>query len=596
MPEINLGKIIEKIPFTASEKERILSCLKDENSDHFKVVKAAIKTPNMTETKFCVWAAKKLNFTGDRVGGAPQRQKIFDRVIGYAKGTTQISEPVFWDIYYTCISRTVMTKMPALQKLLLEVKLESTTANTSKIFDAISKSRATYNVPVSHLRDLYSLWGFVRDHSVEVIFQNHVSTVDESQIASIKESLNELKIQIRRESEATSTLIVRERQNTESEIEKFDEKLGEAQEKNNERILEAKKQITNVNKSIDNLRGDLKSLPDKKYVKSIKEEVEKIQNQVKLLKNSFESLEQKQVQQSKELGRVNEKIGRKFLAATSSSKELRKVDSGKNQMQETEFILQWQSRLTDTTFYDLGFDDLLALHLFFKYFKCFIVQDADLFDSWAATLGWQRLSQMCVAEPSWYKSDQCVALQSFVNTEDSPSILKIANFNNALPEGYLFPLVLPWLQKEEFVDRKLVLVTAPGSLDGLKESAQYFPVLNTTNGKLDPSPILTSRQNTGAQIPSTPFFISTLSIWPSEMKPLFQDNREILNLLEGQNIDLPPAILRTYTQFRAMLEVYYDQHSAILTAFQLIVQPWIQYCQNEIYAEQIMQNLRVVYG
>lgn len=595
MPEVRLGEIISKLSFIPSERERILSCLKDESSNHFKVIKSAIKSPVITEAKFCVWAAKKLNFTGDRIGGDAQRQRILDRLIGFSNGNGQISEPIFWDIYCTCISRTIMEKMPELQKLLLEVKRESTTANTSNIFDAIFKARPTYKVPVSHIRDLYLLWGFVRDQSVEALFQQQPSNFDETQIDSIKASLNELKNEIGREADKQSSLLERERKNTESELEKVNEKIDSANRRNDGQVSEVKKQFTNVNKSLENIRSDLRSLPDKKYVKTIKDDVEKIENQLKNLKASIASLEKMQVQQNSELSRVNEKIGRKFLAATSSSKNLRKVDSGKNQMPEYEFIIHWQNRLSDTTFNNLGTDDLLAIHLFFKHFKCFIVQDADLFDTWAATLGWQRLSQMCVAEPTWYKSDQCIALQNFVNTEDSPHVLKIVNFNNALPEGYLFPLVLPWLQKDEFVDRKLILITSPGSNEGLKESAQYFPVLNSTNGKLDPSPILAKQHNLSTPA-NTPFFISTLSVWPTEMTPMFQDNREILNLLEAQNIELPPAILRTYTQVRAMLEIHYDQHSAILTAFQLIVQPWIQYCQSEIYAEQIMQNLRVVYG
>ncbi|MBK8204970.1 MAG: hypothetical protein IPK68_22630 [Bdellovibrionales bacterium] len=302
-----------------------------------------------------------------------------------------------------------------------------------------------------------------------------------------------------------------------------------------------------------------------------------------------------QSKQGKEISRVNEKIGRKFLAASSSEgKSIRKIDSGKNLFSEVDFIKFWQTKLAASPFNGLQSDDLLVIHLFFKLFKCFILSDATLFDSWLEALGWKKVVSTCVAQPTWIRGEDCSELSAMCTSEDSPTILKVQNFNSAMLEGYLFPLILPWYSTEEFVDRKVALISAPNE-DSIKDAVFHFPFMEMKLGKLEHSPVL-SKDLDANKIPEGPFFISTLAIWNEKQTLNYEENRDILNILNSEDIELPPIVLQNYTRLKSSLEQYFDLNSAIFAAFQLTILPWIKHCKNEIYADQIMQNMRAVYG
>ena len=124
MAECRFGELISDMAFSPDEKTRILKSLADEGSTVAKAFRSALKSPTITESKYCAWAAKKLNLKGDRDGGEAQREKIFTRCQAFISGGSSMDERLFWGIYRSSIAKFVVVKLPSLQRLLFESKYD----------------------------------------------------------------------------------------------------------------------------------------------------------------------------------------------------------------------------------------------------------------------------------------------------------------------------------------------------------------------------------------------------------------------------------------------------------------------------------------
>lgn len=593
---MQFGELISDMRFSQDEQARILHSLTDDSTLSARVFRAALKSGSITEPKFCAWAANKLKLKGDRDGGDSQRDKILGRCTSFAAGTPTMDAGLFWGIYRAAISKYVASKLPSLQKLLLETKHDSLSVSTADVFKKLLALKSAFNVSLSDIQCLYEIWGFSRDTEIEQLLKASAPIINSEEVEELRSSLNDLRTQFKTQlaefekslSSAVSELEESGKETTTSiqQLKKDLTKLGN----------DVNTRFDNFGKAVENIRKDVRSLPDQKAIKAIKSDIEELDDRQTSAANAISKLEDAVAKQFKELSRVNEKIGRKFLSVTSTdSKSVRKIDAGKSRIEEIEFVQYWQSKLARTPFENLQIDDLLAAHIFFKLFPCFILNDSMLFDSWTGSLGWSQFCKTTVAEPIWLKSEDCRELTNFVITDEAPTVLKIAQFNSAIPDGYLLPNAVAWLSTEEFVDRKLVLVAANEDESALGEVAARFPFMMSRYGRLEPGPVVAQRPPVSS-VSDDKLLISTLAIWAPKKVESLESNRDILSVLKSLDLEIPPVVLLNFSKLREAYAEVFDPSSALLAAFQLTIYPWLRYCANEIHAEQISQNLKVLYG
>lgn len=592
LANIRIGKLVEELPFSGPECSRITQQMLIDGSKIREGFKAATRS---IDNRMCESVANALKIMkGQRVGTPAHRDQIFQKCISLLQSTPPDGR--FWSAYRRILVQFVINRMKNLDNLLRDEEIDQTLSSTSDIFKKIISQKDNYRVSLSEIATFYELWWFPRDASIEEVFKKNVSSNDAAAMGDIKRDLSKQIDSSAREIESVQRQIELLTRNYEADIHKLKASVERLSTDQKRIHAELEKSNDNTTRGLDNIRKEVRSKPDQNAIKELRTSVRDLEAEIQELNSSLKKIGKTIEDQNREMGRINEKIGRKFLGATGQSgKGVRKIDAGKNRIPEEDFVFFWMSKLSGTPFATIQFDDLLATHLFFKAFRCIILQDSALYDSWLSAMGWKKFLHTAAADPSWIKRESCIDLETFCSIEDAPNVFKILNFNSALVEGYLLPNVLPWMDREEFIDRKIALIATPDEEGALKEAVQHFPCMLSLNGRLESSPVRKNHQQPTYN-PKTDVFISTLVIWHIDAPADTASISELLNALGGSDVQLPPAVLSMFSQLLTNLQVYFDHNSSMLTAYQFVIMPWLKLCKSEIFAEQVNQNMKVIYG
>ncbi len=486
----SIGTVLSGLEFSDAERSRIATAAKA-SSLHASIVSRFAK-----ETPAYVHFSKKEQIPGFRRGHPGYLRAAVRRIIDYLGTPHRQSQfKVAWDIYRQSAINFIISDLPALNTLLLEVDAP-TGSDSETLLRTICTHAFEYDVSPDEVETFYEIWGIDRANDIKSILQlcnlQTAASVERKRILEIRrierETQENLKsLSARFDSALANYELLRQQiSKLEGPIERLlseasDQKISLAE-------LEQLKQAT------ENLRN-----AQQQYARSMREEIDQIridtdrtaQDQRSVLEIASESniglSTSIKVLSAQHVENINE-LQQKLQALTLRQENLEKTTVSSvhpplntipnfrpfylrhsqrsekclSETLEHRFIGAWHRELSETFGVKTSLSWAAAAHRTIVSNKVICCPEA-VIGSWIDVLGWAPFTIRMVASPVWSSdADWWSGGRHLIEKRpEEPRILVIHEYDVGITEAYLIPFILLWLS-EDIADPicKLVLVPA----------------------------------------------------------------------------------------------------------------------------------------
>ncbi len=436
----SLGNVIRDLKFLKSEFVRLGVLLNDKTSLPYQVLSTQYSKIN--EAKFWASIHKDFLLHGFRPGKA--KMQIFQETLKIAKNpqAKNIQGPL--RLYKRCVIDYINYYYKELNNLLLDEKVDpEQILSTEDIFKLIIKKTPLYKVPDKQISGLYEIWGFERVDYFDELLKNKSIDLDMvNQIISKEESQFEQRLK----KELTGSV--------EKEIKLKLTNLKEEINSQTSSLVEKKCDLINLNLK--------KELAELKRNPVLNEDFKKTLSQLTELSTKVNSLE-KLTKEKQSNGHLSNK-----------------VKKNKHKEHSYEIIKLWVDDLKK----HCSTDSTLAYAIFsicmLKSSQVIIVDRFDFLQSLIDQIyNYNQIKQIST-HPSWINKNDWEEGVTFIESERNDARLLIINdYDKALQECYLRPVLIHWLNNYLSPYDKIILVSAEPDLkeasSSILELGLYLP-------------------------------------------------------------------------------------------------------------------------
>lgn len=609
---ISLGDAIQSIQFSAEEWDRIAALAADNGLPAQILRKCAPQTEGFRKI------SSQMKIGGHSPGRPGHTKKAVDLIISYLNSTTEGPKRVSSrSIYLNSVVHYVQGTLHKLNKLLLEVQVEGKKYSTAELFSLIARRVHEYDVAPSEVGELYELWGFDRDPSVEsIITQCNEVTVDEKQdkrLNALDNTLDALQKKIVSQGLEIEELRQAHGEDAASSA-KAAEQLSERLSAVMTSVLSAERKIDHFEKVVSATQENARSLRSELlgHVDALRESLQTAQQRIGeipgLITNQISSVKdevmkviraENEVAQSEFYRRINQKF--EVIAAQQiQTQSAQKVDKFISPLRmnpakyrphtckindENQFINLWKRRLF-TEGVALGFESAAIFHSLFASCSCFVVEDDRFSVSWLRTLGWDSSRLDIVASPAWLTEEDWRDGSEFLFKSEDPAVPKslyIHNYDAAVVQAYLIPTLRQWeLNAHRFPLSKLFLV--PSSCTDSAPSAEVLEYaidlpdeeLLTDRASLPATSRLRELHVGEREANHTGVKPEDFLHWLGVERASHEVRNEVAEISKWSGIRLPSRVGMRFSRFERSLARFFDEEDAKQVAAYHCICPWIR--------------------
>jgi hypothetical protein len=634
-PINSLGDFFSSLEFSDGEKARLAALAASGSTPRLIINKYVRRTEGYKEG-----FVRTEHIKGFRPGTQPYYEQATRRIVSSLAEPSHRNYSLYWGLYKDAAVIFIKRELPALDRLLTEVKPPDGPRPSTDMLKAICANASEYAVSSQDISTFYQIWGVARVENFETLLPQWLAADEASaqkrqlkrllaETAALKALVEELGTTVRDHAKA----LAGEGKDTRASIE---------HRRSVDKAVQALSLQVSELHATASRTDSTKGLNDR--VSSLAEKVNRLADRVKERRDEASLTDLHQLANDTKAGialavreltdAFSKKMGEQLSAAAgeqetkiaalhaelSSRRQITAQTGGgpslvgyrspligvHNRSQPTyklsselDFVKTWQHYLSRSHDIALTFEQAVAYHRAFLGSPV-VVCERDYALSWIHCLAWQHFTLHMAASPTWSSEEDWAPGAEHLFRQDkgrSPQFLVIHNYDAGLPECYLAPSLALWaLQRESPWRSKLFLV--PTRHDHMPCAQILEHATCFSNSEYIATYPIALRD--GVRFPPPPHRELPLGVEPKIVAewamPHTQIAQEFAAIQRALERRMPLDLVASAKRSASFIGRYVDERSAIALSMHHQVIPWVQMTYGEAKATQLSSLILTMAG
>lgn len=583
---MKIGETISSIEFSDSEKDRIGEALLTGRGLPYEVLIS--KAQSIQSQDFWRQAQKKFRVNGFREGHPSARSLVLKRALDSLKTRPGHENREIWPLYRSCVYHYVIDELRELNELLLHEDFEASSGSlTEQIFKCIKEKMPLYRAENEHIQRLYDIWGFDRISNFQAIFSG-----ENFSIQIIRRLITS---EVDRSKRETSTSL--------------GQLTAELQRHKNDRIADTNRlqdQIQNLEEKIDSsvaiLRTEFQNLASsvsQKNAHEIRETFRKMaakDSSPPPRKNSVDpealvALQTRIDKLAKKVGQHEESLSEKKPTANAS---IPKSLGGRNGLVIKSVFSECLSVYSKHGYKSPSLGLAWVVMRILQKSKVIITDRPNLiFDiiSTVANIECRRIS----ASPLWLSPGDWSDGVKFLFEHGRPQVLVISDFDVAIQESYLVPVLVEWLDSPTANPfSRVVLVPSKPRLSAV--SSRILEICSVlefddrwTNRVIGNSEHVKKKCESNITIEPT-------DILGHSVTSNIEFESHLKRFTSNSGVAVPARLASQFVNIYTGLSGDLPDNEAGAIALDVTVLPWVRAVRGNSFGQIVEESLKVAFG
>ncbi|MFC1749151.1 hypothetical protein ACFL2V_10140 [Pseudomonadota bacterium] len=435
---------------------------------------------------------RNLPVKGFRPGTNAHRKKACERLIRFLKDLEQKYFSANWGLYRFGVIRYYREERSDIYALLDE---EIASNDPIEAIESLMKSAVIRSIELSEVEQFIDLFG-LKCHekitsAVEKVTNNDPSIITDI-VRDISKKIDSLEERIGLESEPSNdsnekiSSIEANLKSLEKKLQKFDQEKGQVQEPKSHESYRLDEFNGYIRETVNAVHEDIDTtieVLEAKWDNNLQSKNEVYASQLEKIDVRLNAIQIWVKSGNKRLDAIEEQYDAltdvlkdnqdSLLPSSVIKKNFRKLKPPKKfniVTDENHFAAHYCMLLERV--YNIFIDRTQALiyHTLFLEMPLILVEDYFLFEAWVKALGWEKNVLPLVATPTWLSErDWSDGVQSILDENDNPQFIVIHNFDVALVQCYLMPLLHKRSLRDAEISSMTKLVLVSSETDVLTE-------------------------------------------------------------------------------------------------------------------------------